>query len=208
MELKRAISIDQLSRMKFQTMKFENAWEDSIGSEVARSGSWIIYGASGHGKTTCSIQLAKYLTKFGKVAYNTLEEGARLTFQQAINRHKFSAIERRRFVILNEEIVALTQRLKKQKSPDIIIIDSLQFSGITKMEYKILVRLYPTKLFIWISHADGKKPLGSLAIYVEYNADVKIRIEGFRAIIKSRYGGDADYIISETKSAEYWNEII
>lgn len=208
MELRRAISIDQLEKMKFKSMDFSGKWAASIGDVVAMRGSWIIYGDSGNGKTDFAIQLAKYLTKFGKVAYDTIEEGASLTFKNAITRHKLTAAEKRRFVILDEEIEELIERLTRQKSPDIIIIDSLQFANITKVQYKNLVRMFPSKLFIWISHADGKKPLGALAIYVEYNSHVKIRVEGFRAIIKSRYEGKDDFIINQERSAEYWNELI
>ncbi len=207
MELKRAISIDQITKMRFTTMNFEGEWADHVGIEVEKNGSWIIYGESGHGKTSYSLKLAKYMTRFGRVAYNTLEEGARLSFQKAIKRQKFSTLERRRITILNEDLDHLIERLKKQKSPDIIIIDSLQFIGITKKQYNQLIKRFPSKTFIWISHAEGKKPLGSLAVYVEYHADVKIRVEGFKAIIKSRYGGGEDYIIDQAKSAEYWNEL-
>ena len=67
--------------------------------------------------------------------------------------------------------------------------------------------MFPTKLFIWISHAEGKKPLGTLAAYVEYHADVKIRVEGFKAIIKSRYEGNEDFVINQERAANYWNEL-
>lgn len=207
MSLKRAISIDQLTRMKFKTMKFEKEFADAFGEVVDSSGSWIIYGESGHGKTTFCLLLAKYLTNFGRVGYNTLEEGARFSFQKAIERQKFTSLERRRISILSEDVIDVKERLGKQKSPDILIMDSLQFSNITKAEYKKLLRMFPNKLFIWISHAEGKKPLGALAVHVEYNADVKIRVEGFRAIVKSRFGDSQDFIINAEKSAEYWNEL-
>jgi len=205
--LKRAISIDQITKMKFKTMKFDGAFADSFGVEVDRTGNWIIYGNSGHGKTTLCLMLAKYLTQFGRVAYDTIEEGARLSFQKAIIRHKFNAIEKRRFIIISEELPDIIERLSRQKSPDFIFIDSLQFLGISKAEYKKLVRMFPTKLFIWISHADGKKPYGTLAEYVEYNGDVKIRVEGFKAIVKGRFGQDEDFIINAEKAANYWNDL-
>jgi hypothetical protein len=208
MELRRAISIDQLERMKFKSMNFSGKWADAIGEVVAMRGSWIVYGPSGHGKTEFTIQLAKKLTKYGKVAFDTIEEGASLTFQKAILRNNITASERKKMIILDEEINELIERLSRQKSPDIIIIDSLQFANITKAQYKEMVRMFPTKLFIWISHADGKKPLGALGVYVEYNSHVKIRVEGFRAIIKSRYENKADFIIDEKRANEYWNELI
>ena len=208
MELKRAISVDQLIKKKFKTMRFDGPFEKSIGDIVERSGSWILYGDSGHGKTTFSLILAKYLTKFGRVAYDTIEEGARLSFQKAIVRQNFTKLQARKFIILSEGIEELKVRLHKQKSPDFIIIDSLQYTFLTKKEYKDLIDEFPTKLFIWISHADGKKPKGTLARDVEYHADVKMRIEGFKVIMKSRYGGVDDFTVSKEIAATYWNEII
>lgn len=208
MTLKRAISVDELLSKRFKTMKFSGAWAASLGTMVERSGSWIIYGESGHGKTDFSLQLAKYLTQFGKVAYDTIEEGARLTFQKALNRQELTKQEKRRFIILHESIEELRLRLKRQKSPDFIIIDSLQFSFITKKQYVDLMEEFPKKLFIWISHAEGKKPLGTLAIWVEYHADIKMRVQGFRTLVKSRYEGNEDFIINEELSAKYWNDLI
>lgn len=208
MKLKRAISVDQLTKKKFKTMRFDGAFAQSVGEVVERSGSWIIYGDSGHGKTSFSLMLAKYLTKFGRVAYNTIEEGARLTFQGAIIRQKITDNQAKNFSILSEGIDELKLRLQKQKSPDFIIIDSLQYTYLTKKQYKELIDEFPTKLFIWISHADGKKPSGKLARDVEYHADVKMRVEGFKVLMKSRYGGIEDFIISKERSSTYWNEII
>lgn len=203
----RAISVDQLERTKFNVMTFTGKFAESIGVEVERSGSWIIYGDSGHGKTELALQLAKYLTSYCKVAYNTIEEGARLTFRKAVERQKFTKEERKNFIILNEEIKDLRERLAKPKAPQVVIIDSVQFADITKREYKQLVREHANVLFIWISHVEGKKPLGALAVHVEYNSDVKIRVEGFKAFIKSRFEGCEDYIISESRAESYWNEI-
>jgi ABC-type oligopeptide transport system ATPase subunit len=204
----RALTVDELTSKKFKTMKFTGPFADSFGIEVDTSGSWIIYGESGHGKTEFSLQLAKYLTSFGKVAYDTIEEGARLSFQKAIKRQAFQPAEKRRFSIISEPIEELRLRLKRQKSPDIIFIDSLQFSLLTKVSYNKLVAEFPRKLFIWISHAEGRKPRGSFAEYVEYHSDMKIRVEGFRAIPKGRFEASKDFIINEALSSKYWNEII
>lgn len=207
MILKRAISIDQMKRMKFKTMEFKGAFANSIGETVERSGSWMFYGESGHGKTEFTLQLARYLANFGRVAYNTLEEGARLTFQNAIERQPFTKKEQRNFIILSEPIEELSFRLKLQKAPDFIIIDSVQYSGLTRIDYKKLIATFPNKLFIWISHTEGRKPQGRLAQQIEYHADVKGRVEGFKAILKSRYQGFEDYVINAERAAEYWNEL-
>lgn len=208
MELKRAISVDQLLKKKFKTIKLEGEWAASIGEEVQPSGSWLIHGDSGNGKTTYCLMLSKVLSKHGRVAYNTIEEGARLTFQQAISRQKFTKTQRRKFVILSESIEELRIRLRKQKSPDFVLIDSLQYTFLTKKEYKELIDEFPDKLFIWISHSEGRKPRGKLAQDVEYHADVKMRVEGFKVIIKSRYGGTEDFIVNAERAATHWNEIL
>lgn len=207
MELKRAISHDELINKKFITMNFTGKWAKSFGEIVERSGNWIVYGESGHGKTEFSLQLAQYLTDFGKVLYNTLEEGARLSFQNALRRQKFTPAQKRRFNIVSESVPELKVRLRKQKAAKIVFMDSLQHSLITKKEFLQLKNEFPEVLFIWISHALGKKPLGNFAIWVEFDCDVKIRVEGFLAMFKSRFEGYEDFVINEERYGSYYNAI-
>lgn len=208
MEMKRAISIDELLSKKFKVVQFDGPFAASIGPEVELSGNWIIYATSGHGKTEFSLQLAKYLTQFTKVLYNTMEEGARYSFQKAVRRNQFKPEERRKINVISEPVTVLIERLKKPKSASVIFMDSLQYSFLTKKEYVELKALFPNKLFIWISHADGSKPRGSLAGFVEYDADVKIRVNFFLAMFKSRFEGKEDYIINQERYAEHYNEIL
>lgn len=46
---------------------------------------------------------------------------------------------------------------------------------------------FPRKLFIFISHADGKNPKGGVADSIRYDCSCKIYVEGFRAVAASRY---------------------
>jgi len=207
MELKRAISHDELINKKFVTMTFTDKWASSFGEIVDRSGMWIIYGESGHGKTEFALQLAQYLTTFGKVLYDTLEEGARRSFQNALKRQCFGPSERRRFNLVSESIDELRFRLKKQKAAKIVFIDSLQHSQINKKQFLALKNDFPTTLFIWICHAEGKKPVGAFARWVEFDCDVKIRVEGFLAMFKSRFEGFQDLIINQERYDSYYNEI-
>jgi hypothetical protein len=96
--------------------------------------------------------------------------------------------------------------LRKVRSANIIFIDSLQYSDINKVEYKRLKLEFPNKLFIWISHAEGKRPKGRLADFIRYDADVKIRIEGFKAICLSRIANNinTEYVIYQIGADEYW----
>jgi predicted ATP-dependent serine protease len=72
-KINRAVSISQLKNKKFKKINLTNKWEKFIGTPEA-NGVWFVWGNSGHGKSRFLMMLAKELTKYGKVAYNTLEE--------------------------------------------------------------------------------------------------------------------------------------
>ena len=202
---KRAISVGQLLRKKFKTLPFEGKWKGAIGIPEA-NGVWLIWGNSGNGKTRFSLMLAAYLAQFGKVAYDTLEEGARLSFQRAIQASNFD-IKPGQFVILNREpMKALVERLQKRRSADIVIIDSLQYSFLNRRTYFDLKAKLPNKLIIFISHASGKEPDGDLAKKVRFDADVKIWVEGYKAFITSRYGGGEPITIWKEGAETYWGD--
>lgn len=185
-QLKRAVSVDELIKKKFTELPLEGKWKDLIGLPE-RSGSWFIWGQSGHGKTTFVMKLAKYLTQFSKVEYDTLEEGARKSMQEAVIDNRMHECRKGSFKILNKlSIEELRERLQRRKSAKIMIIDSVQYAFIDKKTYKALQREFPDVLFIWISHAEGKQPLGAVAKAILYDSDVKIHVEGFKAFSKSR----------------------
>lgn len=204
--IKRAVSVDQLLKKKFIEMPFEGKWEASFGVPE-RSGVWIIWGMSGNGKTNFALQLAKYLTTFGKVIYDTLEEGARKSFQIAVRRANMRSVARHFKILNREHLEDLKVRLRAHKSSHIIFIDSIQYSGLTKKEYIDLKEEFDDKLFIFISHADGKNPKGALADFARYDCDVKIRIEGYKAFPTSRYGGNSEFIIWPEGAQDYWQDI-
>ena len=172
--------------MKIPSFPFTGAWEASLG-RPAKSGVWIVWGNSGNGKTSFVMQLAKYLCKFEKVLYDSLEESTGLSVQKSLRRHGMADVSRR-FVILDREpIEQLSERLRRKKSPNVVIIDSLQYSGLTYNGFKQLKEEHPKKLFIFISHAAGHHPEGRVGGKVEYDADIKIFVEGFKASCKSRF---------------------
>ncbi len=205
MTLNRAITVENIQRKVYNDMAFEGKWLDAIG-EPEMCGVWIIWGNSGNGKTSFALQLAKYLTQFGKVAYNSLEEGTGKSMKMAIDRTKMYEVSKQ-FMLISEDMPEMSKRLRKHKSPKIVIIDSFQFTGLTKPEYKQLKKEHSNKLLIFISHAEGKQPEGRPAKFVRYDAPVKIRIEGYKAFTMSRYGGGTDYIIWNEGAANYWSDI-
>jgi len=202
----RALSVDNIMNMKFSVMEFDGEWMEAFGTPE-RSGSWIIWGKSGNGKTSFALQLSKYLTKFGRVAYNSLEEGARLSMRRALNDVRMAEVKKRIILLHKEPISELKVRLLKKKSPDIIIIDSIQYSGLNASGWKELCEQFPKKLFIAISHEDGIMPAGRTGQSIRYYSDMKIRVEGFRAINVSRAGTKTTYLTVWHQGAfDYWGE--
>ncbi len=205
MKLKRAKSVTEILNKKFDLLPFDGEWNDSVGCPELK-GSWIIWGESGNGKTRFAMQLAKYLTRFCKVAYIPLEEGVSLSLKKALKETNMQACGNQ-FIVLEEDMEQLIIRLNKQKSPRVIFIDSLQYSGLNYTNYKKLRADFPNKLFIFISHAEGKLPEGRVGKKVRYDAFVKIRVEGYRAFPVSRYGGGKPYTIWEKGAEEYWSRL-
>lgn len=204
--LPRGYAARELIGMKFPTFGFEGSFYDLIGRPQT-SGTWIVWGQSGNGKTRFTLQLAKYMTRFAKVAYDTLEEGARLSFQTAVGQSNMLECGSRFLVLHREPINTLKLRLARKHAPSVVFIDSLQFSGITKAAYIAIKEKFPNVLFVFVSHADGKEPKGSVADFIRYDADVKIRVEGFRAFSVSRYIGlTRPYTIYEAAAVKYWGQ--
>ena len=212
--MSRAISNQNVLAARFETVEFAGEWLASFGRPELR-GTWIIWGGSGSGKTTFTLMLCKYLANFGRVAYNSLEQGLSLSLQKAWERVGMGEAGNSVILLNKEELPELRARLSKRKSPEIIIIDSVQYlDGFNWASFKKLKREYPDKLFIFISQADraGKDPDGKLAGKIRYDAEIKIKVEGFKAFVTTRYEdaergeGGADFIIWEQGAAEYWAE--
>lgn len=194
MRIKRALTVKDIRAYKAHTLEFEGEWFSCIGSPEI-TGSWIIWGNSSNGKTRFALQLAKYLARFVRVAYNSLEEGLSLSLQQAILEIGFDDVEGNIHFLDKESLEDLSIRLSKRRSPQVVIIDSLQYTGLRYRDYIKLKDGFRNKLFIFISHADGREPKGEVARSIKYDAFVKILVENFQAYAQSRYGGGKPYVI-------------
>lgn len=205
----RAKSVADIIRYRPRVMAFEGAWRDSFGTPEL-GGCWLIWGSSGNGKTRFTLQLCKYLTQFGRVAYSSLEEGLSLSFQSAVRSVGMQDVARR-FVLLDKEPVwDLRARLAARKSPDVVVIDSVQYSGLNKDGAKSLVDDFPRKLFIFISHADGKNPSGRTAAAIRFHAGVKLYVEGYRIpapVSRFKNGACEPFTIWDDGAARYWGDV-
>ncbi|MGY3054348.1 uncharacterized protein YlzI (FlbEa/FlbD family) [Pedobacter sp. UYEF25] len=181
----------ELDKIKFDLFDFTGEWFEAF-SKPERNGMWFIWGNSGNGKTTFVLKMVKYLANFEKVIYNSLEEGVRKTMQDAFRKVGMNEVNGK-VLLVKESIDDLIIRLKKRRSAKIAVIDSTQYSGLNFKAWLKLKAMFPEVLFILVSQADGKKPKGRPADDIHYDADLKIWVEGHRAISKGRYIGTKGY---------------
>lgn len=211
--MSRAISNKNVLTARFETADFDGEFLASFGRPELR-GAWIIYGGSGSGKTTFVMQVCKYLTRFRRVAYDSLEQGLSLSLQKAWERVGMEEAGNRIILLNKEGLKDLSERLRKKQSPDVVVIDSVHYLRRFNMDqYQNLRDEFPGKLFIFISHEKGGQPKGMMAQNIRYDSDIKVRVEGYKAFVTTRYEvaekneGGADFTIWEEGAAKYWANI-
>lgn len=206
--MKKAWSSTDLLATKYDEINWDGEWFNNFDNPEAR-GVWSVSGRSGNGKTAFLLQLAKELSKKGRVLYNSLEEGNSKTMQNAWKLHGLADCGRR-IQLIKEDIAELTIRLEKRQSPDIIFIDSFQYTDLAFKDYLAFARnKFDDKLFIINQQMDGNKIMGKSADRVNFDADLKIWVEGFKAFSKGRYFGKFSqdgYTIWEKGATNYWGK--
>lgn len=201
--MKRALSITNVFDAKFNTLDFTGEWLAAVGRPEL-SGTWFIYGPPKNGKTSFAMMLAKYLTNFGRGAYNSVEEGLSLSIRMAMERAGMNEVGNRMVLLDKMEVATLRKWLRKRNSPDFVVIDSVQFAEMRFSEYKSLKEEFPGKLFIYVSHVEGKQPDGQVAKRIWRDANVAFRIQWFKAFPVGRYGGGEPIVISEELADDLW----
>jgi hypothetical protein len=198
-KISRAWSVGEVLAYKPHTLEFEGAWLDSLGTPERR-GSILIYGMPKNGKTDFSLQLAKYLTNFGRVLYNSREEGLSASMKEAVIRHHLIGVQER-FHLVCEGLPELKSRLEKRRSADFVFIDSVQRLYMKPSEYTALKEQFPGKLFIFISHVDGSRnPEGRTAMNIKRYSDIFVFVDGFVASPTCRIGGGERFVIWQERA--------
>ncbi len=192
--MKKAIGMNNLLKRKFETYEFEGDWLATFG-KPEKNFSMSITGDSGHGKTDFCMKFAKYMAQFTRTLYCTYEEGIGSTIQEAAIRNNMQEVSGRVTAIAQESFEDLVFRLKKRASPRVVIIDSVDYSGLSVAQYKELRNTFPRKSFVVVSWAKGDKPKLQAARDMEFMSDVKILVHNYRAKPRSRFGGNKEFVI-------------
>lgn len=191
----KTIGVTDFLNKEFNTFTFEGEWLDSFG-EPEKNFQMVLYGDPGNGKTEFAVKFSKYLTNFGKVAYCSYEQGISKSLQTAFERNEMAKAAGKIFVTSGGSYLDLVEFLKRKRSPQIVVIDSLDYMRLTTEQYKTLLKLFPKKAFIIICWSKNESPKSQYAKDIEYMADIKCYVKDFRIHNpRSRFGGNKPFVI-------------
>lgn len=188
--MKRAYSPKEIAKKTYKTLPWGGRWEEAFGLPEERA-TWFVSGASASGKSSFVMQLAYELTHYGQVLYLSYEEGLNQSFQERMLRFELDKRQGWFRVVTSDTLCDLIERLKKRHSAKFIIVDSFQLAYWSYPETEALVKTFPKKCFIFISQEEKGQPTGKPARRLRYLADVKVRVQGFRAYCQGRFNPDA-----------------
>lgn len=202
------LGVKTLLQKKFRFLEnLPDNFKRSFG-DLPRAFIMLVWGASGNGKSNFLMQFLKMLVNYGDVLYVSLEEGHEASIVKTIRMHlsEISGPGKIAFADHGMDYDSLMAYLKKQRSATYIIIDSVQYWSIDYDRYKKMKEAFPRKSFIFISHEKGKIPDGKTADRIRYDAGIKVRVEGYIADVKSRYGGNNPFVIWEEGAKRHWGK--
>jgi hypothetical protein len=113
------MSADELVEYKYDSYPFDGKWKNLIGNP-AKSFHMMVFGRPKQGKSIFCFQLAKYLSKFGKVLYIASEEGFSATLQQKLQ--EFGAINPNLYFANYRDYETIKQNITGQDYEFIIIL--------------------------------------------------------------------------------------
>lgn len=203
----RTLSAKQVLTIKFDTIRLGGGWDECVG-EIETTGIWFIWGNSGNGKTSAVVSLCKELSAFGKVLYNSREEGVSLTMQNTLRRYGMGELGSR-FQLANMSLQELDEKISQQRSPKFVVLDSFQFMGLTYKDFRAFCEKHKNKMLIFVSRTRGRQPEGRAAISAMYDASCKIWVEGYKAFSKGRFVGTTGKMtIWDEGAKKYWSDPI
>lgn len=191
----RNYGVKDVQKWKFNKLDIPEVWAQHLGS-LSENFRMIIEGMPGHGKTEYTMQLSKMLaTYYGKVHFNSAEQGKTDTLHEAFNRCEMHEIEPGKWMLGNKQMRNFEyyfERMQKPNSGRVLIIDSLDYMKLTLEQFKQLHERFPHKSIIIVAWND---PMDTHAKRIKYMCDIKVEVKDFEAKVRSRFGGNKPYVI-------------
>lgn len=165
------MSADELIEYKYDAYPFDGKWQKLVGNP-AKSFHMMVFGRPKQGKSIFCFQLAKYLSKFGKVLYIASEEGFSATLQQKLS--EFGEITPNLYFANYRDYETIKQNITGQDY-EFIVIDSINFINLEPEDVEELKSLNKEKAFITIQQATkGGQFRGSQQF--AHNCDIIIEV--------------------------------
>lgn len=205
--MSKALTVKNLYDKKFTTFPFTGLWKKIFGLP-STSGIWLIYGKEKNGKTWAALLISAYLSLFSKVLYVSAEEGTDMEFQDACKRANIDVNNKNIHFIEYEPIEDLYIRLKRRKSPKVVVLDNLTIYNeeLKANGMKRLKQDFPNVLFICVAHEERNKPYTASASMASKQAKVIIRVQGLMLLVGGRVPG-GNMMIDEEKAILYHGQI-
>lgn len=204
----RSLSVRNVYDKTYKTLELDGVWADVLGEPEA-NGAWLIYGKEKNGKTWMALMLAWYLSRKYKVLYVSAEEGVGKAFRASLVRVGFEADNRNMHLLEYEKIEDLKERLKKRKSPGIVIIDNLTIYNdeLRGKAFHTFIKDHENKLFIFVAHEDRGEPYTASAKLCRKLAKVIMHVKGLACSVSGRVPGGM-LVIDEQKAKLYHGQKI
>lgn len=134
-------------------LQFEGEWQNMFGNPE-HNFRMMFWGPQKSGKSTLCLKFCDYLSKFGKVAYNSWEEGISETFKRRAIENNITS--QKLFLLHKCSFEEIMDDSFKRKHYKTLVIDSVQYMRFTYEQYKQLIDKYPSKIILVINQANGK----------------------------------------------------
>ena len=200
----RAKTLQNVMSAKHQYFKFDGIWAETLG-KPSTNGIWLIYGKEKQGKTSFALKLAEYMSSFKRVLYVSAEEGTELEFKENIARMNLDITNRNLHFLDYLSMEELKSKLKSRKAEDIIFLDNMTIycDEMKGSDLKALIREYPQKLFVVMSHEERNQPYPSVSRTASKLAKRIMRVRGLTVEISGRGSAGGILVINEEKAMIY-----
>jgi nucleoside-triphosphatase THEP1 len=206
----------QFGQMAFDLLPISGRFAATLG-DVCMGFQLVVFGNPGNGKTEFCLDLADYFRSLGMgdVAWLSYEQRHGYDLQKGWKRknlhnnkpgHSSALVidpiaNRKTGVSFIED---LHEYLRKKGSPKFVFIDSIDYAKFKFEEYTTLLKeAFPTKNFIFISHAKGSEPKRAIANEIMYDGGMGIFVKKYIAYVeKNRFGGFEPYVIFEERARD------
>jgi hypothetical protein len=165
----------------------------------------IVIGKRKNGKTSFVMKLCKSLAKKYKIFYSSREEGDSVTIQDAYKRVDMKEVAGKMFLGDGFSFEELVEKLKATYYK-IVVIDSLDYMKLTKIQYQTLIETFPRKSFIIICWGQKKGRDWVADDYfgnkIAFMVGAVVGIADFKTDVIGRYGPTDEYVIWEKKPSK------